>query len=295
VSGTNQGDDGKTPPKPPQVPRSSGTKRDKELARLKAERQAAKRAERQAAQRKQAIWGGAIAIVIVGLLIGLIAWQPWKSNNTAALPTPTPTASLSTPTPTATPNVHVAGCVTPPATRTTSPTYKQPPKIDAAKGSVINLNTNCGVISIQTDPVRAPGTSRNMLGLAEAGFFNLTRCHRLTTTGIYVLQCGDPKGDGTGGPGYSIKDENLPKKTANNYPAGTVAMANSGPNTGGSQFFIVYKNTTLGPNYAIWGHVVKGLDRVQAVAGAGSDNANGTGDGHPNQPVVIVTATVSKR
>jgi peptidyl-prolyl cis-trans isomerase B (cyclophilin B) len=69
----------------------------------------------------------------------------------------------------------------------------------------------------------------------------------------------------------------------------------STPNSAGSQFFIVYKDTTLPRNYEIWGHVTEGLDRVTAIAGAGTDNANGAGDGHPNQPVVIVTATVSKK
>jgi peptidyl-prolyl cis-trans isomerase B (cyclophilin B) len=275
--------------------RSSGSKREKEIARQKAERQAARRAEREAKQKKNAIIGAGIAVVIVALLIGLVAWSPWKGSGTVATPTP----AVTTPAPSPTNTVQLAGCTTAPATRPDNKKFTSPPVLDTTKGTVLNLNTNCGLIAIQTDPVKAPTATRSMLGLAEAGYFDLTRCHRLTTSGIYVLQCGDPAGDGSGGPGYTIKDEAsaLPPKTgAGNYPAGSVAMAKaSTPNSAGSQFFIVYKDTTLPRNYEIWGHVTEGLDRVTAIAGAGTDNANGAGDGHPNQPVVIVTATVSKK
>ena len=286
------GDGEKQPPKPPPVVRSSGSKREKDIARQKAERQAARRAEREAKQKRQAIIGGVIAIVVVGLLIGLIAWSPWKGSGTVA--NPTPTAQPTTPAPT--PTVQIAGCTTAPPIRTTTPDFKSPPKYDATQGTVLNLNTNCGLIAIQTEPVKAPGTTANMLGLAQAGYFDLTKCHRLVNSGIYVLQCGDPKGDGTGGPSYTIKDENLPKGTGSPaqyvYPAGTVAMANRGANTGSSQFFIVYKDSPLGPTYAIWGHVTKGLDQVQAIGAAGVQG--GGSDGPPAQPVVIKTATVSK-
>jgi peptidyl-prolyl cis-trans isomerase B (cyclophilin B) len=274
--------------------RSSGSKREKDIARQKAERQAARRAEREAKQKRQAIIGGFIAIVIVALLIGLVAWAPWKGSGTVA--NPTPTAQPTTPAPTPTPTVQIAGCTTAPAIRTDNLDFKTPPPYNATAGTVLNLNTNCGLIAIQTEIVKAPGTSANMLGLAQAGYFDLTKCHRLVNSGIYVLQCGDPKGDGTGGPSYTIKDENLPKGTGSPaqyvYPAGTVAMANRGANTGSSQFFIVYKDSPLGPNYAVWGHVTKGLDQVQAIGAAGVQG--GGSDGPPAQPVVIKTATVSK-
>ena len=96
-------------------------------------------------------------------------------------------------------------------------------------------------------------------GSWRRGYFNRTHCHRLTTQGIYVLQCGDPTGTGSGGPGYSFNDENLAGAT---YPAGTVAMANAGPNTNGSQFFFVWKNTTLPPL-----HPVRHGDRRHERAG----------------------------
>ncbi len=128
--------------------------------------------------------------------------------------------------------------------------------------------------------------------LAAQKFFNDTPCHRLTTTSpLYVLQCGDPTGTGTGGPGYKFNDENL---AGAKYTQGTVAMANGGANTNGSQFFIVYKNSTLAPSYTPFGTVVKGLGIVQNVAKAGSDNSNGPGDGHPKEKVVINSITITK-
>jgi peptidyl-prolyl cis-trans isomerase B (cyclophilin B) len=142
---------------------------------------------------------------------------------------------------------------------------------------------------IEMNPA-APTTDASMAYLADKGYFDGTSCHRLTTAGIYVLQCGDPEGTGMGGPGYEIPDENLPAEAANNYPAGTVAMANAGPNTNGSQFFIVYQDTTLPGAYTIWGKVVEGLDTVQSVAAAGV--AGGGADGAPAETVTIEKATV---
>jgi peptidyl-prolyl cis-trans isomerase B (cyclophilin B) len=136
---------------------------------------------------------------------------------------------------------------------------------------------------------RAPCTVNSFVYLASKNYFSNTRCHRLTTSGIYVLQCGDPTGTGTGGPGYRFSDENL---TGATYPANTVAMANSGPNTNGSQFFLVYKNTTLQPNYTPFGTIVAGLSVIQKVAAAGT--TNGTGDGQPKEKVVIERVIIKK-
>ena len=96
---------------------------------------------------------------------------------------------------------------------------------------------------------------------------------------IYVLQCGDPTGTGSGGPGYRFNDENLAGAT---YPAGTVAMANAGPNTNGSQFFFTWKDTKLPPDYTPFGMVIGGMDVLQKIAAAGEDSQNGPGDGYPN-------------
>lgn len=148
------------------------------------------------------------------------------------------------------------------------------------------LSTNCGTIVIATVGNKAPWTLTEMSTLAKAGYFDGSLCHRLTTAGIYVLQCGDPTATGTGGPGFSYPDENLPASALNNYPAGTVAMANSGPGTNGSQFFLVFADTSLGPDYTIWGKITKGLDIVQAIAKAG---VKGGGTDGPPKKVIALT------
>jgi peptidyl-prolyl cis-trans isomerase B (cyclophilin B) len=156
--------------------------------------------------------------------------------------------------------------------------------------TTLTLDTNCGEIVIALDS-NAQKTVESEAFLADSGFYNNTSCHRLTTEGIFVLQCGDPQGDGTGDPGYSVPDENLPADGEANYPAGTIAMANAGPGTSGSQFFIVYADTTLPGDYTIWGKVTSGLDIVQEVASVGVKG--GLADGVPAQPVFINSATVS--
>lgn len=151
--------------------------------------------------------------------------------------------------------------------------------------------TNCGNIVVTTVGSRAPITITQLATLARGGYFNNTLCHRLTTQGLYVLQCGDPTATGSGGPNFTYRDENLPAEALNNYPAGTVAMANSGPGTNGSQFFLVFADTTLGANYTIWGTITQGLDIVRAIAKAGVKG--GGADGAPNQPIAINRVIVS--
>ena len=143
------------------------------------------------------------------------------------------------------------------------------------------LNTDQGEITIEMAADKAPCTTNSFKHLANEKYFDGTSCHRLTTKNILVLQCGDPTGSGSGGPGYQFAEENLPAEGENNYPEGTVAMANAGPGTNGSQFFLVYGDTTLPPSYTIFGTITEGLDVVKKVAEAGSDNSNGDGDGKP--------------
>jgi peptidyl-prolyl cis-trans isomerase B (cyclophilin B) len=155
----------------------------------------------------------------------------------------------------------------------------------------ITFTTNQGEIVIETVPALAPLTVNAIAALAQKNYFDNTICHRLTTEGIFVLQCGDPTGTGTGGPGFNIPDENLPQPTENNYPAGTVAMANAGPGTSGSQFFLVYQDTSLGPDYTIWGSITSGLDILQTIASAGV--VDGGADGAPLTGVTIESTKVT--
>lgn len=149
----------------------------------------------------------------------------------------------------------------------------------AAQPFIVRFYTTQGVITVKMLTDKAPCTTFSFRFLATRGYYNQTHCHRLTVQGIFVLQCGDPTGTGSGGPGYQFKDENLAGAT---YPAGTVAMANAGPNTNGSQFFFVWKNTTLPPLYTPFGTVIGGMNVLQRIAAAGDDSQNGPGDGYPN-------------
>ena len=153
------------------------------------------------------------------------------------------------------------------------------------------LVTNCGNIVITTVGAKAPFAMTSIAALAKGGYYDNSLCHRLTTQGLFVLQCGDPTATGRGGPQFTFPDENMPANTANNYPAGTVAMANSGPNTNGSQFFLVYANTTLAPSYTIWGTITSGLDIVKAIAKAGA--AGAAPDGKPAKTIAIQKVLVN--
>lgn len=159
----------------------------------------------------------------------------------------------------------------------------EPPPAEATvSGSVpVTFTLGQGDVSATLDAGRAPCTVNSFVSLAEQGYFDGTVCHRLTTAGIYVLQCGDPTGSGMGGPGYSFADE---LSGSEKYEAGTLAMANAGPDTNGSQFFIVYDDTQLPPNYTVFGTVHQaGLEVVRDVAAAGTDT--GQPDGAPKTPV----------
>lgn len=162
----------------------------------------------------------------------------------------------------------------------------------AAKPYSATLRTSQGSVTFKALTDKAPCTTFSFRFLAGHDYFNRSHCHRLTTQRIFVLQCGDPTGTGSGGPGYSFPDENLEGAT---YPAGTVAMANAGPNTNGSQFFFVWKDTKLSPNYTPFGQVTAGLDVLQKIAAGGEDDQNNPGDGFPNLPVNIRHVAITKR
>ena len=160
-----------------------------------------------------------------------------------------------------------------------------PEVIPLFKNKVFTLFTNCGEIVIEADAKNAPITVTALAALAKGGFYNKTLCHRLTLNNIFVLNCGDPTGTGMGGPNFTYRDENLPQDVQANYPAGTVAMENSAANPNGSQFFIVYEDTSMDPNFTIWGRVTKGLEIIKAIAKEGV--VDGSLAGFPKRTIAI--------
>ena len=165
-----------------------------------------------------------------------------------------------------------------------------PPSDPSVSGEVpVTIATSAGDVGATLDADATPCTVNSFVSLAEQGYFDATECHRLTTQGIYVLQCGDPTASGMGGPGYSFPDELTDEET---YPAGTLAMANAGANTNGSQFFIVYDDTQLPPSYAVFGQVGEaGLEVVRGIAEKGAQG--GAPDGPPAEKVTIESVSTS--
>ena len=229
------------------------TKREREYARRRHEKWLAHQAEVKARQlRRRKIAGGVLGALV---LIGAVALAVSLTRGPAA-------EATSTPLPAAT---ATATATLPPASLAGGRTWT----------SV--LTTSLGDLTIELDGAAAPQAVANFVSLSQSGFFNGTGCHRLTTAddnGLSVLQCGDPTGTGTGGPGYFWGPiENAPADDV--YPAGTVAMARSS-NDGssmGSQFFIVYADSTIPADsaggYTVFGKVTNGLDLVQQVGAAG--------------------------
>lgn len=166
------------------------------------------------------------------------------------------------------------------------PTDLNPPD----SGSVdATIALNSGDVTVELDRARTPCTTNSFVSLAEQGYFDDITCHRLTaSSSLSVLQCGDPSGTGAGGPGYSFADELDGTET---YEAGTLAMANAGADTNGSQFFLVYADSQLPPSYTVFGHVTDGMDVLEGIADKGV--SGGGQDGAPADPVTIESVTVS--
>jgi peptidyl-prolyl cis-trans isomerase B (cyclophilin B) len=179
------------------------------------------------------------------------------------------------------------------------PAVGLPPDEGPVEATTLTLTTSAGPLTITFDAGRAPCTVASMAFLAGEGFFDGTNCHRLTTAeGLRVLQCGDPAGNGSGGPGYVVPDEfptDLPPAADGEnvtYQRGTVAMANAGPGTTGSQFFLVYGDSTLPPQYTVFGSLDEAsLGTLDQVAAGGVEG--GAQDGAPVTPVTIQTAAVA--
>jgi len=226
----------------------------------------------------------AVSVTIALAVAGLVSASASPSGQTLDIQKPAAAAAHATTA--ADPCGYTAAV---PADR-----FKGIPTFDAAKAArpyTATLITTQGAITFRALTDKAPCTTYSFRFLAERFYYNLTHCHRLVTQRIFVLQCGDPTGTGSGGPGYSFNDENLAGAT---YPAGTVAMANAGPNTNGSQFFFTTADTTLRPDYTPFGVITRGMDVLAKIAAAGEDDQNGPGDGYPNSYVNILHVAIGR-
>ncbi|MEU3254943.1 peptidylprolyl isomerase [Streptomyces sp. NPDC006997] len=276
----------------------SQEQRRRQLAREKFLRQQQRRTQaRRKTRTRNAVIASVLGVVLVGSLAlyttGTLKGDDDKSNAGAEV-TPSAEATSKAPDP----------CDKPAKGDVETMSWKKEPAVTIDKSAkyTMKLATTCGDIDIDLKASAAPHTVNSFDFLAGKGYFDHTSCHRLTTNGIYVLQCGDPTGQGTGGPGYTIPDENLKDKSlkGDTYPKGTVAMANQfdassgqGRDSGGSQFFLVYEDSPLPPNYTPFGTVSEaGMKVLEKIAAAGENT--GAGDGAPNATVVINKATVSE-
>ncbi|HUB58130.1 MAG TPA: peptidylprolyl isomerase [Mycobacterium sp.] len=253
---------------------------------------------------------GLIALVIVAATTsdqGVSATPsatPTRTSTTASTTTATASAPVAPPAipqlPSFVPSASVeANCQYLPTSDAADITVS-PPEAGSASTDPAHIGmsivTNRGKIGLQLANNESPCTVNSFVSLAKQKFFDDTQCHRLTTSpGLSVLQCGDPKGDGTGGPGYQFADEypadQYPRgdpalKRPVRYPRGTVAMANAGPNTNGSQFFLVYRDSQLPPAYTVFGTIdAAGLATLDKIAAAGV--LGGGDDGTPATQVTI--------
>jgi peptidyl-prolyl cis-trans isomerase B (cyclophilin B) len=285
-------------------------KQRREAARRHLERQLQRRQQREAARRRTtliaSIAGTIVLVVAVVIFVVAVGHDNKKPAAATATKSATPSASASrSPLPSRTaakiaarapkktsgpchyaesttslssPNVYDVGLPPDP-----TPTPKLNQKV--------LFTTNLGPVTVQLDGASAPCNVQSLVYLIGKHFYDDTACPRSVNSGIFVVQCGDPSGTTAGGPTYTVKDENLAKAS---YPAGTVAMANSGANTNGSQFFFITKDSTsgLGKQYTVVGHVIGGLDLLQKVSNGGDDGSNQAGGGRPNVDLIFQKVTL---
>lgn len=280
-------------------------------AKRKLERQLERRAQQEKRRRLFAVLAGVVVIAAaVALVVTFVLTNKDDKHDTAAPsttsstpadsggPTTAPPATGGLPPFKAGANLG-ANCQYPassePASKKVDPPRTGKVPTDPATLTA-SMSTNQGNLGLVLDNAKAPCTVNSFASLAQKGFFNDTPCHRLTTSpSLSVLQCGDPTGNGTGGPGYQFANEyptdQYPKddpalQQPITYPRGTLAMANAGADTNGSQFFLVYKDSQLPPNYTAFGTIdATGLATLDKIAAAGV--AGGGQDGKPATDVQI--------
>jgi len=283
--------------------------REREYERRRYEKWQARLADKRRRQQRQRqrllIAGSAAAVLLV--VGGTLFWlgRDDSSPATAAL-TPSASASVSpaatspgasspavSPSASAGPNPCPAVSVKPPAT---PQSFSTAPDAALAQGRSwkLTLTTTCGAIVVDLDGAKAPKAVANTIFLSGKKFWDGSPCHRLSTGGsLQMLQCGDPTGTGRGNPGYGFGPiENAP--ASGTYARGVLAMANTGqPNSQGSQFFLVFGDSTLPPNYTVFGHITSGLDVLDKVAAGGVAQAGSDGSGPPSRSISIVSTSVT--
>jgi peptidyl-prolyl cis-trans isomerase B (cyclophilin B) len=277
----------------------AGKDRERRLAREHWERQQERRSQARERARRRGAWvGAAVATVLV---VGGVDYLATVGDDSAAEPA---AGGASEPSGAPSPEPSADGST---AAATGECTYRKadpgaaertvgtpPAEPDTSTPARAVLDTNRGEVRLALHARDAPCTVGSFRHLADEDWFAGSRCHRLPTEGIFVLQCGDPSGTGQGGPGYEFDEENLPEPGGVTYPKGTVAMARTAePGTNGSQFFLVYDDTTLPPDYTVFGRITGGWTVLDQVADAGT--ADGSGDGPPRRDVVIRDVTVTEQ
>ncbi|RMB75950.1 peptidylprolyl isomerase [Rhodococcus sp. SBT000017] len=275
----------------------------REAAKRKLERQLVRRAER-ARRRKQLTIAGSILGVVAVVAVVSVVFVVTRGDDDAS------TAQEST-TSAPADSIIAAGRTAPlpetvncsyPAAEQPAAKPNTPPRTDNVPTSdeplSYSMTTSAGNIGLTLNNPESPCTVNSFVSLANQGYFDGTTCHRLTTgAGLQVLQCGDPTGTGSGGPGYQFADEfptdtfaegDPAAQTPIAYPRGTLAMANAGPGTNGSQFFLVYGDSELPPAYTAFGTIDEtGLATLDAIAAKGAQG--GASDGAPAEPVDITS------
>ncbi|GAB3279966.1 peptidylprolyl isomerase [Parasphingorhabdus pacifica] len=267
----------------------------RETAKRKLERQLKRRAEQE--KRRRTITIATVIVVVVAVVAGVFYFSSTNDEQQPSAAEPEqnrpevqiPTEVASPPTRPA-PLADPVSCEYRPGGEPAKPV--QPPadgEVSSTGKVRATIETNAGAIPITLDRSLAPCAVNSFTHLAKEKFYDGTSCHRLGTEGLQMLQCGDPTGQGTGGPGYAFDDEVFPEL---DYGRGHLAMANSGADTNGSQFFMVYGEAPLDPSYTVFGSISEeGLKVIDEIARKGHDGAYGS-TGRPNEEVKFEKVTV---
>jgi peptidyl-prolyl cis-trans isomerase B (cyclophilin B) len=263
-------------------------------------------------RRVMVIAGSAVAVVLVIAGAVLLLNGPDDGDATVAAATPSPSASGASASASASSSASSSASASASASPSASagpnpcpaPTVKAPaspqqfpsaPDASLAQGKTwtMTIATTCGDVVVSLDGAKAPKAVANAIFLSGKKFWDGSPCHRLGPAGFSILQCGDPTGTGSGGPGYTFGPvENAPKDKV--YKKGTIAMARAtDPNSNGSQFFLLFGDTPIGGDYTVFGTITKGLDVVEKVAAGGVATPGPDGSGQPNRAISIVSTSVA--